>query len=185
MFNRMSLLAMVAVCTLAGSVHAQALTADEKAFFDKHLAEVVTVTPKRLADAAVIKVFATPIYEIAVTVKDGDGGTSDQKQLAARVDDKLVGVTRPGSDGDCPAIQKMFNPSFALLTDDDAKTLQTALDLLYPTYSDDDKKAVSFHHTGTEWTFVRGNFFDKKMGFVLTTDAKGKVTGVKYILKLP
>ena len=130
MLKRTSLLALLAVCTLAGSVRAQALSPDEKAFFDKHLAEVVTVTPKRLTDAAVIKVFATPIYEIAVTVKDGDGGTSDQKQLAARVDDKLVGVTRPGSDGDYPAIQKMFSPSFTLLTDDDAKTLQAALDLL-------------------------------------------------------
>jgi len=48
-----------------------------------------------------------------------------------------------------------------------------------------DKKAVAFHHTGNEWTFVRGKFFDSLMGFVITTDAKGKLTAIKYVLKLP
>ena len=42
-----------------------------------------------------------------------------------------------------------------------------------------------YKHAGNQWTLVRGMFFDKKMGFVLTTDANGAVTNVKYVLKLP
>ena len=158
--------------------------ADEQAFLDKHMSEVVAITPKRLNDPAVVKTFSAPVYELNIVMNMGDGGSSSQKQIAAKVDDKLVPVSRPGSDGDCPQIAKMINPAFTLKTDDDAKTLQTALDVLFPPVTDDDKKAVAFSHSGSNWMFYRGTFFANKLGFVFTTDGSGKVTAVKFALKL-
>lgn len=79
----------------------------------------------------------------------------------------------------------MIRPDFKLVTDDDAKTVQAALDQLCPILGDQDKAAENFTHTRNEFTFARGRFFDKLMGFVLTTDASGIVTSVKCVLKLP
>jgi hypothetical protein len=172
------------VAVMAAPAWGDGLPADEQAFLDKHMNEVVAITPKRLNDAAVAKAFSAPVYELNIVMNMGDGGSSSQKQVAAKVDDKLIPVSRPGSDGDCPQIAKMVNPAFVLKTDDDAKTLQAAIDEVFPTVTDDDKKAVAFSHKGNTWMFYRGTFFQNKLGFVFTTDASGKVTAVAFSLKL-
>jgi hypothetical protein len=162
----------------------QTLSQEEQAFFQKHLPDVVRVEPKRLNDHAIVSVFVTPMYDFNVAIKMGDGGTSTQHVVVARVGEEFVPLSRPGQDGDCPSIQKMFRPGFTLTNDDVAETLQRALDIVYP-LNGQDKRLETFRHKGNEWTFVRGKFFDSMMGFVLTTDATGAVTGVKYVLKLP
>lgn len=161
------------------------LTADEKAFLDQHVPDVVKTEYVRLSDPAVIKVFATAFYTVSIDIYDGEGGTSHNSVLVARRDDKLVGITRPSTDGDCPAIQKMFRPDFRLKNDEDARVLQAALDAVFPIIGSSDQKAKTFKHAGPQWKFVRGEFFDAKMGFVVTTDNSGAVTGVKFVLKLP
>ncbi len=178
-------LAVVGVAGLASSAPGQATSADEQAFLKQHLADVVTVVPTRLDDPDVVKTFSGPIYQITITINMGDNSTSHQQQIAARVGDKLVPLSQPSTDRDCSDIQKMLNGDFTLRTDDDAKVLQSALDELYPVASDDDKKVVAFHHDGHEWSFVRGAFFDKHLGFIFTTDDGGKITDVKFSLKLP
>jgi hypothetical protein len=51
--------------------------------------------------------------------------------------------------------------------------------------TDDEKKAIAFAHLGSDWWFYCGTFFDKKMGFVFTTNGQGKMTAVKFsLLKL-
>ena len=112
----------------------------------------------------------------------GEGGTGSQDQIVARVGDKIVAVTRPGTDGDAPVVMKLINPEFKLATDADAKTLQTALDAAFPIMMDDDKKLASFSHAKSDWTFIRGKFFEKKLGFIFTTDDKGKIVSVKFSL---
>jgi hypothetical protein len=184
--GRRSIFIGACVLSLIGvGAKAEDLTAGEKAFLDQHYADVIKIAPVPIVDPAVAKVFATPFYTLNVTIDDGDGGSQGSSVLVTRRDDKLVSISRPGTDGDYPAIQKMFRPGFVLKNDADAKVVQAAFDLVYPIVGDEDKKVAGFTHAGGEWTFVRGNFFDKKMGFVLATDAKGAVTGVKYVLKLP
>jgi hypothetical protein len=161
------------------------LTADEKVFLGQHLSDVVKIESVRVSDPAVIKAFATPFYTVNIDISDGDGGTSHNSVLVTRRDDKLVGVTRPGTDGDHPEIQQMFRPDFRLKNDADARVLQTALDAVFPIIGSSDQKAKTFKQAGHEWRFVRGEFFDAKMGFVVTTDNSGTVTGVKFVLKLP
>ena len=173
----------LAVMELGTAAFAQ-VPADEQAFLDKHMSEVVAIKPKRLSDPAIAAAISAPAYELTITVNSGDGGTSEQKQIAVRMDDKLIPVSRPGTDGDFPAIQKMVNPSFKLRTDADAKQMQTALDALFPPVTDDEKKAIAFAHVGKDWQFYRGAFFGNKMGFVFATDGQGKVTSVKFALKL-
>jgi hypothetical protein len=161
------------------------LPADEKAFLDQHFSDVIKIEPVRLSDPAVVKVFATPFYKLQVDIYDGEGGTSGNSVIVARRDDKLVAISRPSTDGDCPAIQKMFRPDFRLKNDDDARVLQAAFDAVFPIIGSSDQKAATFKHAGHQWIFVRGEFFEAKMGFVVTTDNSNAVTGVKFVLKLP
>jgi len=172
------------LAVLATPLRGDGVPADEQAFLDKHMSEVVAITPKRLNDAAVTKAFSAAVYELNIVINLGDGGTSGQKQMAAKIADKLAPVARPSTDGDCPQFVQMLNPAFALKTDDDAKTLQSAMDEVYPPVTDDEKKAIGFTHAGNTWTFYRGPFFANKMGFVLTTDGGGKITAAKYVMKL-
>jgi hypothetical protein len=177
---------LVIVLAVALQTNGGPLTADEQAFVSKHTSDVVVVTPRRLDDPAVTKVFGVPVYELDITLNQGENGTSDQKQLAARIDDKLAPVSRPGTDEDCPWVLKMLSPDFKLQGDDDAKALQSALDQVFPPVTDDEKKAVAFRHNGNDWTFIRGKFMDNKvLGFVFTTDSAGKVSGVKFSLQIP
>jgi hypothetical protein len=96
-----------------------------------------------------------------------------------------VSVTRPSTDADLPDFLTMLNPGFKLATEDDARTLQQALDVAYPIIGSGDKKAETNRRAGNEWIFVRGIFFDKKMGYVFQTDPSGRIVSVKYSLKLP
>jgi hypothetical protein len=47
--------------------------------------------------------------------------------------------------------------------------VQEALDLVFPFFTDQERAARAFQHSGNQWTFV-GTVFEKQMGFVLTTD---------------
>lgn len=164
---------------------AQTLPADEQAFIDKHMTDIVTTETTRLSDAAIIKVFAVPLYKVKMVIKDDSGGTETSEFIAARLDAKLINVTAPSTDGDVPQMLKMLDPKFKLAADADATALQQALDVLYPPFGDEDKKAVKFTHTGNQWTFIRGKFFDAQKGYIITTNADGTISGVKFLLKLP
>ena len=161
------------------------LPADDKAFFEKHFSDVVKIDPVRVSDPAVIKVFATPFYTLNVSIDDGQGGTNQSSVVVARQDDRLVSVSRPGTDGDHPEILQMLRPDFRLKNDSDARVFQAALDAVYPIIGNSDQKAKGFKHAGPQWKFVRGDFFEAKMGFLVTTDKSGAVTSVTYVMKLP
>jgi hypothetical protein len=180
---RLAALVLIVVAVFAPRAHGQELTAEEKAFFRERLSDVVEVVPERVTDEAVRKVFAPAIYHVQVLVKEPGGSTSTQA-LVARFDNELAIVTRPSTDGDAPQVQKMFKRDFKLANDAAAALVQQAFDAVFP-IARADEKARAFRRKGNQWTFVRGEFFDSKQGFVLTTDAAGALTSVKYVLKLP
>ena len=179
---------IVVALAVAGSLpvaaRAAGLPAEEQAFFDKHISEIVQLEPTKLNDAAFLKVFATPFYSVKVLIKEADSEQTSTL-IVARVDGKLVSVGRPSSDADLPDFAKMLNPDFKLKTDADAKLLQQALDAAYPIIGDSDKKAESFRHAGGQWILVRGVFFDDKLGYIFEVDASGTIKSVKFTLKLP
>jgi hypothetical protein len=166
------------------AARADDLSPEDKAFFDKHATDIVRLEPGKVTDPTFVHVFALPVFHVKVVIKQGDGDGS-MDLVVAKMDDKLVSVSRPGTDSDLPDFPKMISPSFALKSDADAKDMQAAMDLIYPLITDDEKKAEAFHHEGNKWTFIRGPFFNNKMGFVFETDASGKITSAKYSLKLP
>ncbi len=75
MHRSLILMLALAFCAPAIQSGAQTLTADERAFFDQHISQIVQIEPKRLADPAVQKVFAAPFYEVTVTIERTKGAT--------------------------------------------------------------------------------------------------------------
>ena len=157
---------------------------DGAAFIRDHISDVVKIDAVAIADPSVASTFAGPVYTVTIGISDGESMQTNS-MIVTRIGDKVVPLSRPGTDGDYPAIQKMLNPALRLTGDGDLKTVQNAFDLVYPIVGMQDMSARDFKHTGNQWVLVRGVFFDKKMGFVLTTDGDGAVTDVKYVLKLP
>ena len=160
------------------------LSPDDKAFLDKNISSIVRIDYTLMDDPAITKVFGAHFFRVKIIIKE-ELGEQTQELVVMRAGEKLANVSAPGSDGDLPELVKMFKAGFALKTDADAKLLQQALDILYPPFTDEDKKLVAFVHAGNQWTFVRGKFFDGKKGYVFTTDAAGAITRAKFVLKMP
>jgi hypothetical protein len=165
---------------------AKDLTPNEQAFFDQHTSDMIKIRfePQRLDAPALLKVFSAPFYAVKMALQFADMEETSHLVMV-RIGDNLVSLSRPSGDSDVPEIQKMLNPDFKLRTDADATALQEALDTAYPIVSDDDKPTKAFRHSGQTWIFVRGNFIDRKLGFIFETDAKGAIKSVKYVVELP
>jgi hypothetical protein len=52
--------------------------------------------------------------------------------------------------------------------------------VLYPPDTRYDEKRKAVQHSGTLWTFIRGVFIGDFKGLVVTTDADGTITNIKY-----
>lgn len=174
---------MVAMVLAPLRARAGEVSAADKAFLEKHVTEIVQTSFTALDEPAILKVFSTKFFRVKIIIKE-QNGEQTQEVMVARVGEKLGNVSSPGTDGELPELLKMLNPAFVLKEDADAKAVQAALDSLYPPFMEDEKKVIAFSHAGNAWTFVRGTFFESKKGFVMTTDAAGKITKVEYQLKL-
>jgi hypothetical protein len=157
---------------------------DGAAFIMQHISDVVKIDAAPNTDPAVLSTFGNSIYTVTIGISDGDS-LQTNTIIVARSGDGVASLSRPSTDGDYPKILKMLNPSLRLTGDSDLKAVQNAFDIVYPIAGLQDMSVRDYKHVGNQWILVRGMFFDKKMGFVLTTDANGAITDVKYVLKLP
>ena len=169
------LLAALLVVTLTG--RGQEATADDKAFFEKNVGKLVKLDPAPITGQALEKVFGAKFY----SVKASMGGEDGVKTLvAARFGDDLKDVSMPETNAEMPALKALVKPDFKLKADADGRTFEQALDLLYPVDVRYDEKRKAVRHSGTEWTFIRGTFIGDFKGLVVTTDANGTITGIRY-----
>lgn len=168
------------VVSLARQVRAQDAASDQ-AFFDKQTNKFIKLQPERMTAEALGKVFSAIIYHVKVIASDG----SYANTVVARTGDQITMVTIPGTTTDMQDLVKLFKPDFTLKSEADSHLMQDALDVMYPidtTFNKDDINAKAIRHAGSQWTFIRGKFFDHFRGFIITTDNSGKVTAVKWTL---
>jgi hypothetical protein len=157
--------------------------AETQKFFEANLGKLVTVKPTLVKDPAVAKVFVVKVYRVELTVNNNRFPLQ-----VSRNGDAIAALKDLSTNQDMPELKAIINPEFKLATETDAIVFEAATEALYPLSDgfDDGGAAVKqVRHKGTEWTFVRGKFFDKYKGFVVTTDEKGVVTKVRYSLDIP
>ena len=156
---------------------AQEATADDKAFFAQNIGQLIKLEPTPITGEALAKVFAAKFYTVKVKMgENGDPATL----VAARLGDTLSEVSLPEKTADMPALKALIKPDFKLQADADGKAFEAALDVLYPADTRYDEKRKAVKHTGTEWTFIRGTFIADFKGLVVTTDANGTITHIKF-----
>jgi hypothetical protein len=175
---RHSLLASFLFASLLFTFTRAALAdADDQKFFDNNIGKLVTLQITPITSPAIPKVSDGRFFSINVVV---NGGWTTL--TVARINDTVAQVTIPSTDGDMPDLKTILKPALTLKSDDDAHTLQDALDTIYPVTDANDIPAKTIRHAGTTWTFVRGKFFDHFKAIVITTDDNGTITSIKWSL---
>jgi hypothetical protein len=183
--NRSLAITLAAVLSVSPLVSSAAdLTPDEQEFINQHTSDLVKFETQRLDDEVMQEVFSAPFYSVKITLGGEDSGGMTTL-IVARVGDKLVNVTKPGTDAELPDFVQMLKPELRLRSTGDATMVQKALDTIFPPFMESERKLITFKHTGTTWIFVRGEFFESKSGYVFETDADGAIQSVKYMLRLP
>jgi hypothetical protein len=181
-----STLTIVALCLgmVAQVGRAAEATAEEKAFFEKNMGKLIKLEPTPMTGDALGKVFTAKFYLVKMSIGEEGALTT---LVVARSGNNLAQVTTPGTTAEVPALKALVKPGFKLKADADGKTFESALDLLYPIderFDKEDMKLKAVTHAGTEWTFVRGKFFDDLKGWVVKTDASGTITSIGYSLNI-
>jgi len=156
---------------------AQVAPPEEKSFVDRNMGKLIKLDPTPVTGEALEKVFSATFYMVKVSVGAGGGTTM---LVAARVGDNLADVSLPTAAADLPALKALVKPDFKLKTDADGKVFEAALDLLYLPDTRYDEKRKAVRHVGAEWTFIRGVFIGDYKGLVVTTDANGTITSIRY-----
>jgi hypothetical protein len=169
------------------SAFADEITAKEKSAIDAELRKRVTFTPKRISSRALTTVFDATFYDVKMRVSSPDGSTSTTTMKLTHKGSAFVSIESPDTNKPMAKLQSLVKTSFKINNTAAAKTFEQALDSIYPIrsgFGDKDLKAKAFVQKGKTWTFIRGEFFKDHKGFIVTTDAKGKITSIKYSLSI-
>jgi len=178
------------VCCLVGTMIGAAVApSKDEAFVAAEVCKMfkVTSTAKELKSAAIKKVTDASIYDVKVRVTGPDGSPIGLSMKVVKRNKTVTELDSPNTNQSCPRVKTLINKTFKLKTEQDAKTLEAALDELYPisnSFGGRDKKVKAIRRQGQTVTFVRSTFFKKLGGFVFETDANGAIMNVRYSLKI-
>ncbi len=177
------------MCCLAGTLIGAAETASkEEALVAAEVSKMykITSTASTLDSEAIKKVTDAKIYNVKVKIT-GPGRRSSSSLKVIRRNKVITDLETPSTNQPCPWLKTMINKTFSLKTEANAKTLEAALDVLYPisdSFGGRDKKAKAIRRHGRTVTFVRGVFFKNLKGFVFETDENGSIVNVSYSLRV-
>ena len=171
-----------AIVFIASSLLAAPLDDAERKAVTAAVMERLTVEPERIENDGLARVFDATFYKVDVRLALPSGATKFGTKLM-RVGEEVLDVPSPASTQSMPELVKILRKDFLLKSKADAATFEQALDVLYPMGSSD-KKHKAIAQKGSRWTFVRGKFFDDTKGYVATTDASGRITEIRRVLKL-
>ncbi len=131
----------------------------------------------------IAKIFSASFYDVTSKIKGGDMAS---KLRVARIGDRVVLLEDTTTTHPMPVFLSTIKKDFRITKDEDAALFENTLDRLFPVggFGGDDSKHKEIRRTKESVTFVRGAFFDKRKGFILTLAADGSVTGVTYSLDI-
>lgn len=138
----------------------------------------VKATP--IKSEAVKNVLSSEIYKVTITI-EVDGGYKTMEELAVADGTSVSSLPELNTNKKLDDLTKIINKDFKLTKETSAE-FEAMLDAIYPVTRDKNQKAMVI--SGNTFTFIRGKFFDKKKGFIVSTDASGKVTDVSYSLEI-
>jgi len=124
-------------------------------------------------DATAAQIFRSPIYRVKPLLK-----------YTSIVDGDLLDLNYHGSSAILAGYLKLIRDDFVLDSAEKANLLAKAFQNIFPYDRSDGGKFIQPVKLDKGWLLIRGEFFKNHSGLVFTTDEKGKITLVEYILKI-
>jgi len=177
-----SILSVAAVLMAATSSHAMS-DAQVGEFIKQELVKKMSVTATPIKEPSVVSCFSAVFYRVEIT-RDVGGGTSTERAVYMRTAKGIEEASKPCTNQAMPMLPKIINPKFLLKDDATANTMLSALKAIYVRKSSFRPKVEPMvKRNGNTWNFILDEFMGKKYsGFVVTTDANGRITKVDYSL---
>jgi hypothetical protein len=158
------------------NVRAQELTEQESMLLDNYLKSIVTGEKEKVVSDTLNKVISGPVYKLQAGFEDTDGTSYCTQYYFIFKDGQLL---RFGKEN----LMSVMKSDFSIKTEADAKIFETALDKVFPlSWSSEDEK--KHFKRSNNWYFVRDDFFEFYSGFEVTVDLAGKITGIRYDMKV-
>ncbi len=145
------------------------IPADIKTAVEKELLSKIEIKRPEMSDAA-SQVFRSPTYKVKPILG-----------YIAIVAGEVLDLNNPHTNTRLPDYLKLIRDDFVLDSEDKAIVLANAFQPVFPYKIDKMIRPVKVKHG---WIVFRGNFFKKYSGLVFTTNEKGKITLVDYVLKI-
>ena len=145
------------------------IPADVKAAVEKELSSRIKITKSETNESASL-VFRAPIYKV-----------NQFLGYIAVVDGEVLELSKPNTNEKLPGYLKLIRDNFVLDSQEQAEILESAIQPIIPYKLPKIVKPVKIDHG---WIIFRDDFFKNYSGLVFTTDEKGKITFVEYIMKI-
>ena len=145
------------------------IPADVKAAVEKELLSKIEIEKIEM-EAEALKVFSASIFKIRPKLG-----------YIALVDGEILDLNNSGSESTLPGYLKLIKDDFVLDSDEKASQLANAFHMAFPYKFNKIVKPVKVNHG---WVVPLGKFFKKYSGLVFTTDEKGKITLVEFVLSI-
>lgn len=159
-------------------VHAGA-TDKEKERIKKFVHDRIEIKTELIDNEGLAQLSSTRFFEVKLIEKRPGGAVSTETLRLFKEGDEFKRLDPMGSSKPCEQLMKVFEKKIIIQGAEDAKRVEAALDLLYPV-GRFDVQHKKIYQDGDQWTFVRGDIFDKLQGFQFTVDNQGVVTAIHY-----
>ena len=145
---------------------------DVTAAVEKELLSRIEID-KPEVDPAAAQVFRAPIYKVKPLL-----------EYISVVDGEILNLNYQGTSSVLSGYLKLIRQDFVLDSEEKAKLLGKAFQHEFPYKRSDGGKFIQPVKLDKGWLLIRNEFFKNHSGLVFTTDEKGKITLVEYILKI-
>ncbi len=145
------------------------IPADVKAAVEKKLISKIEIKKIEM-EAGELQVFSASIFKVRPKLG-----------YIALVDGEILDLNNKGSESTLPGYLKLIKDDFVLDSEEKASQLANAFHKAFPYKFKKIVKPVKVSHG---WVVPLGKFFKKYSGLVFTTNEKGKITLVEFVLSI-
>ena len=181
MKNTLALLCLLIISILR--INGQAISETDKTALDKFIMQSFFTEKTLLSSDTLDKVFTGKYFNVTTwfNIEGGKSTAGCYDFLLVIKEGTVSEFESVGEDKKLPYLLSLVKKDFSLKTAGDAMSFEACLNKLYPIYHKDQFPA--YHKKiGGKWYFVRGEFFDSRMAFILTLDANSRITDIEYKL---
>jgi hypothetical protein len=162
---------------------AQVVSDPDIYLIDKYINSILTIEKVKITSDTLAKVFKGNFYDVTPTATFENGSANFGNYKLVILDGKISILEDLGTTQKAEKLFSLLREDFYIRNEKDAKMFETALDYVYPIGYSGNLKYKMFLKKDGKWYFIRGDFFDDRLGFIVTLDANSKITAIDYDLR--